>query len=142
MRAVPNNFVAPARVADGPVPALVRFAREDAQRFVEDMRKLHKQLNEELTFIQNRRQEKDTTMEALAFKPRDHVWLSTRNLTNRLRPAKKLNSKRIGPFQIAEAILAKAPRAYRLHLPSSFRLSTNTFHVSLLTPAATDPLPN
>jgi hypothetical protein len=51
MRAVPNNFVAPARVVDGPVPALVRFVREDAQRFVEDMRKLHKQLNKELTFI-------------------------------------------------------------------------------------------
>jgi hypothetical protein len=29
MRAVPNNFVAPARVIDSPVPTLVRFVRED-----------------------------------------------------------------------------------------------------------------
>ncbi|CAD0046480.1 unnamed protein product [Aureobasidium pullulans] len=92
----------------------------------------------------NMRKRKATaTIESLAFRPGDIVWLSTRNLTNRLRPAKKLDNKRIGPFKIAEAIPSQlhCPRAYKLLLPSSFKLSTNTFHVSLLTPVAQDALP-
>jgi hypothetical protein len=128
---------------DSRVPAPVRLSKEQAQLFADDMTKLHTALNEELTLIQSQRQERRAheVLEAPAFKPGDMVWLSTRNLKNRLRPAKKLDDKRIGPYKIAEAIPASCPRAYKLLLPSSFKLSTNTFHVSLLTPVANDPLP-
>ncbi|KEQ79562.1 hypothetical protein M438DRAFT_283524, partial [Aureobasidium pullulans EXF-150] len=67
--------------------------------------------------------------------------LSTRNLKNCLRLAKKLDNKRISPYKIIEAILAFYPYVYKLLLPLSFKLSTNTFYVSLLTPIANDPLP-
>lgn len=123
--------------------APVRLSKEQAQLFADDMSKLHKALSEELTVMQSQRQERKAhdTLEAPAFKPGDLVWLSTRNLKNRLRPAKKLDDKRIGPYKVSEAIPPSCPRAYKLLLPSSFKLSTNTFHVSLLTPVANDPLP-
>ncbi|KAK3535368.1 hypothetical protein QTP70_010217 [Hemibagrus guttatus] len=58
------------------------------------------------------------------------VWLSTRNLRLQL-PCKKLSPKFIGLIEIVRQV---NPVAYRLRLPTSYRICP-TFHVSLLKPA-------
>jgi hypothetical protein len=57
------------------------------------------------------------------------VMLSTKNLKQKV-PSKKLAARFIGPFKVDEAI---GTQAYRLHLPTSYRIH-NVFHVSLLEP--------
>ncbi|KAF9881405.1 hypothetical protein CkaCkLH20_01555 [Colletotrichum karsti] len=64
------------------------------------------------------------------------VWLDARNIKT-LRPTRKLDWKNCGPFTIEKII---NPWAYRLSLPESIRIHP-VFHVSLLSPAADDPLP-
>jgi hypothetical protein len=64
------------------------------------------------------------------------VWLDARNIRT-LRPQKKLDWKNLGPFRIAEVISANA---YKLDLPASMRIHP-VFNVSLLRPAAENPVP-
>lgn len=66
----------------------------------------------------------------------DEVWLSTRNIKT-LRPSRKLDWKRIGRFSIKRIM---SPYAYELDLPDTMRMH-QVFHVSLLDPVATDPMP-
>ena len=110
MRSLSPDQRAPSPSSSDRAPAPVRLLREDVRAFANDMRKLHQKLNEGLTWIQNQRKEREATaaIESPAFRSGDMVWLSTRNLTNRLRPAKNLDNKRIGPFKIAEAIPSRS----------------------------------
>ena len=71
---------------------------------------------------QNRKQKPKT------YKVGDMVLLSTKNL--RLKGTKKLNARFAGPFRVRDAV---GPQAYRLSLPTSYKLH-NVFHVSLLEP--------
>ena len=64
------------------------------------------------------------------------VWLDARNIRTQ-RPAKKLDSKQLGPFKVVAAV---GRRSYKLELPPSMRIHP-VFHTDLLTKAATDPLP-
>ena len=73
---------------------------------------------------------------APAYKLGDLVWLDTRNIKTR-RPSKKLDHRFVGPLRVVQQI---SPQAYRLELPEGWHIH-DTFHVSLLRPAATDPLP-
>ncbi|HLO99762.1 MAG TPA: reverse transcriptase domain-containing protein [Fimbriimonas sp.] len=66
----------------------------------------------------------------------DYVWLLRRHIQT-TRPSSKLDYKRLGKFRISEKISA---HAYKLELPPSMKVHP-VFHVSLLEPAATDPLP-
>jgi len=66
----------------------------------------------------------------------DPVWLNTRNWKTR-RPSAKLDHRRHGPFKFARTI---SSHAFRLELHSSMQVHP-VFHVSLLEPAAPDPLP-
>ena len=52
------------------------------------------------------------------FKVGDRVWLDTRDLSTE-RPSKKLDYKRLGPFEIIEKV---SDLAYRLKLPKSFKI--------------------
>jgi hypothetical protein len=61
------------------------------------------------------------------------VWLSTKNL-NTGRPSKKLDAKRVGPFEIIKKI---SPLVYQLRLPADWKIHP-VFHVSLLRPAKLD----
>lgn len=70
------------------------------------------------------------------FRPGDWVWLDARNITTR-RPSKKLDHRRLGPYEVLETV---GPNAARLRLPDTVRLHP-VFHVSLLEHAASDPLP-
>ena len=62
--------------------------------------------------------------------PGDMVWLNSANISTS-RPSKKLDWKRLGPFQIAKRV---GLQAYKLALPPTMRNIHDTFHVSLLDP--------
>jgi hypothetical protein len=64
------------------------------------------------------------------------VWLDARNIRT-LRPQKKLDWKNLGPFRITKVISA---HAYKLDLPATMRIHP-VFNVSLLRPAAENPVP-
>lgn len=86
----------------------------------------HQLLNDELTLVQAQRAEGDTTREAPAFEVGDLVWLDSRHLVNRLCPAKKLDSKRLGPFKILEIIAPSSP--YSLQRPPTRFLASDLVH--------------
>ena len=71
---------------------------------------------------------------AVSFRIGDKVWLNLKNIKTD-RPSKKLDDKN-GKFTITEVINS---HAYRLDTPPGIE---NVFHVSLLRPAGTDPLPS
>jgi RNase H-like domain found in reverse transcriptase/Integrase zinc binding domain/Chromo (CHRromatin Organisation MOdifier) domain/Integrase core domain len=71
----------------------------------------------------------DRGHEPLSFEKGEKVYLSTKNLKTK-RKSKKLDYKRIGPFEILEKI---GSSAYKLSLPSSYHIHP-VFHVGLLEP--------
>ena len=67
---------------------------------------------------------------ARQYKVGERVWLETTNITT-IRPSKKLDDKRVGPF----TILKKVGRsAYKLDIPKSWKAISPTFNESLLSP--------
>lgn len=70
------------------------------------------------------------------FQPGDKVWLR-RKFIKTTRPCDKLDVKKLGPYQISEAV---GTHAYRLAVPPSFRAHP-VFHVSLLEPVKTSSMP-
>ena len=70
-------------------------------------------------------------------KSEDMVWLLPCNI-HTIRPSKKLDWKKIGPFKITTKI---GSNAYKLDLPPSMRIH-NTFHISLLEPYEDNKFPS
>ena len=66
----------------------------------------------------------------------DWGWLLRRHI-HTTRPSSKLILKRLGQFKIIKKI---KPRVFQLDLPASIK-SHPVYHISLLEPCATDPLP-
>lgn len=73
---------------------------------------------------------------APAYKKGDRVWVSTKNWITK-QPSSKLDWKRAGPYEISKVL---SPQVMKLKLPANINVRP-TFHVSLLTPCAGDPLP-
>ena len=71
------------------------------------------------------------------FAPGELVWLDARHIKT-LRPSKKLDSWRLGPFKILSEI---SSHAWKLELPLSLKRIHPVFHVSLLEPDHRNPFP-
>src|ERR1700731_3431041 len=65
----------------------------------------------------------------------DRVWMDARNITTQ-RPSKKLDWKRLGPYEVVEVI---SPWAYRLQLPKDLHIHP-VQPISRLSKVAEDPL--
>jgi len=105
----------------------------------EEMSHLHKSLRNEMVAAQLRQKE----YYALHRKPDpnlqsgDMVWLLPHNIKT-MRPSKKLDYKKIGPFKILAKI---GTSAYKLALPPSMAIH-NTFHISPLEPYQDNRFPS
>ena len=115
----------------------LRLNADDAQRFTEQIEDLHTSLRKQMTFAQASYEKYAKGEAPPLFKPRDQVWLNDRNIRTE-RPAKKLDFKNLGPFEIIEQINLFA---YRLRLPPTIKVH-NVFYVNLLRPTSKrSPLP-
>ena len=68
--------------------------------------------------------------------PGQRVWLLRRHIATR-RPSRKLDVRRLGPYEILESV---GRSAYRLKLPPSMQIHP-VFHVSLLEPHVENTFP-
>lgn len=95
----------------------------------DDLRSLHKEMQEELKHVQYRMKQyyDKKRIEGPTFEEGEMVLLSTKNLTTN-RPSKKLDYKFIGPFPVKKKI---SESNYELDLPREIRVHP-VFHVSLL----------
>ena len=110
----------------------------EIQRFKEKLGKLEQHLRQEIRWAQQVCSEyvNNNRMSPPVFELDSSVWLLRKNIrTNR--PSDKLDYKRLGPFKIVKKV---STHAYKLDLPPTMRIHP-VFHVSLLEPVASDPLP-
>jgi len=108
-----------------------------AQDFALQLHEIHERLIENVTQSQNYQAKYyDSKHKPIAFQIGDMVWLNSTNITT-LRPSKKLDWKRLGPFRITKRV---GLQAYELELPPTMRNLHNVFHVSLLDPVKSTPL--
>lgn len=121
-----------------PSPASIRFERSDVEDLVSNARKVDRFLidNIKIHLAEQEIQANKRRTAARNFKVNDFVWLNYKNIKS-LRPCKKLEFKKGGPFKIIDTV---GKYAFKLDLPNSVKIHP-VFHVSLLSPVATDPLP-
>ena len=98
-----------------------------ADAFANRIAEVHAQLRTALDSATRRQTNPATDGKHVEFAIGEKVWLSTKNITTS-RPSKKLDAKRIGPYEVIKQINANA---YRLRLPHTMKIH-NVFHVSLL----------
>ena len=107
------------------------------QEWANQLDQLNSYLKSEMVYaqaIQSEQADKDR-LPAPVYNIGDEVWLLRRHIQT-TRPSSKLDFKRLGRFKILKKI---SSHAYELDLPASMR-SHPVYHVSLLEPAASDPL--
>lgn len=117
---------------DVPLPPMPKI-----QSFQDRLQSLEKHIQAEMRYAQAYASEQANRSRSAppVFKIGDEVWLLRRNFKTR-RPSDKLDFKRVGRFKILAKI---SSHAYKLELPSTMKMHP-VFHVSLLEPAANDPL--
>ena len=114
-------------------PTIVREPRGDtgksplAKMEVSELRLVHDRIREKI----NRQRQATTTTKT--YQPGDKVYVKTKNIKTK-RPSKKLDAKKIRPFQVVRNI---KNTSYELKLPEEMRIH-NTFHASLLEPSHSD----
>lgn len=132
------NYGFHPRLGFEPVQPGTKPAARDAEKFAAQMQEISDYLRTEMLAARARYEEQANRKRrpARRYQVGQEVWLDARNIRT-LRPTKKLDWKNCGPFKITEVV---SPWAYRLLLPDPMRIHP-VFHVSLLRPAADDPLP-
>jgi hypothetical protein len=122
------NYGYEADLQQGPEVSVPRAAVK-----ADKMSSLYAILKEELEFVRTRMKKfyNRTRLEGPRLEEGDKVYLVSRNLRTK-RPSRKLDFRKIGPFKIDKKI---SENNYTLALPSTIRLRTNVFYISLLEPA-------
>ncbi|KAJ1596241.1 hypothetical protein NDA14_001923 [Ustilago hordei] len=110
-----------------------------ARSYTDQLKQLHEYVRGELDKANSRSaaQFDKHRLPSPQFQPGDRVWLSADNIRS-LRPTKKLDYRRLGPFSISKVI---SSHAYRLQLPPSMKIH-NVFHVDRLEPYVANTIPN
>jgi hypothetical protein len=109
----------------------------DVSECANQLAQIHENLKAEMINAQDEQAEYANRRRKIAprYLPGDKVWLLRRNIKT-TRPCDKLDFKRLGKFTVIRAI---GSHAYELQLPRSMRIHP-VFHVSLLEPAADNPV--
>ncbi|KAH0614358.1 uncharacterized protein H6S33_006244, partial [Morchella sextelata] len=109
----------------------------NAKDFASKMKELHEYLRSNIHTAQDQQEQAVNTKRTPA--PRydigDMVFVSAKNIRT-TRNSRKLHWKKLGPFPVKEII---SLYMYRVDLPRSMKMHP-VFHVSLLDPAANDPV--
>ncbi|KAL5612469.1 uncharacterized protein BROUX77_002625 [Berkeleyomyces rouxiae] len=108
------------------------------RNFVKELDNICQFLKTEITWSRERMTEYANRHKSSAplLREGDLVWLLSRNIRT-TRPSKKLDFKKLGPFKILRKV---SSHAYELALPATMKVHP-VFHVCLLEPCASDPLP-
>jgi hypothetical protein len=132
------NYGFHPRMGFEPIQPANKPAAQDAEDFSNHMQRIMEYVHSEMKYAQARQEEQANRKRTPArrFVKGQFVWLDSRHIKT-LRPQKKLDWKQLGPFRIKKVI---SSHAYELELPASMRIHP-VFNVSLLRPAADDPLP-
>ena len=111
---------------------------EKLVEYTELLQGLDKYLKDEIKYAQGAQEEQANKKRSSPpnLQVGDYVWLLRRHISTN-RPSSKLDYKKLGRFKILKKI---SSHAYKLELPDTMQVHP-VFHVSLLEPAATDPLP-
>ena len=122
------NYGYEADLRQGPDISMPRAAVK-----ADKMSSLHAMLKEELEFVRTRikRFYDKNRLEGPRLEEGGKVYLISRNLRTK-RPSRKLDFRKTGPFRVSKKI---SENNYTLVLPTTMRLRTNVFHISLLEPA-------
>ena len=107
------------------------------EEWANQLENLNTYLKSEMVYAQATQAEQadKDCLPAPAYKIGDEVWLLRRHIQT-TRPSSKLDFKRLGQFKIIKKI---SSHAYKLDLPASMKCHP-VLHVSLLEPAASNPL--
>jgi hypothetical protein len=132
------NYGFHPRMGFEPIQPANKPGAQDAEDFSNHMQRIMEYVHSEMKYAQARQEEQANRKRTPArrFVEGQFVWLDSRHIKT-LRPQKKLDWKQLGPFRIKKVI---SSHAYELELPASMRIHP-VFNVSLLRPAADDPLP-
>lgn len=133
---VESTKISPFFALFGKEPELRRGPPTDAPRAAvraDRLQELHEHLKAELEFTRERMRTNydNKRVEGPTLQEGDHVYLFARNLHTK-RPSRKLDFKKLGPFRIVKKV---ASSNYELDLPTSMKVRTKVFHISLLEPA-------
>lgn len=136
-----STKISPFYANYGYEPEIVKTPREgplaeQAIIMAEDMSTLHAQMRKELEFVRARMSKyyNQGRLKGPTFERGDMVYLLTKNFDT-TRPSKKLDYKKVGPFEVEERI---STNNYRLRLPKEMQLKHPIFHISLLEPGPKD----
>lgn len=121
-----------------PAPASVKFERSDAEELVSNAGKINQFLVDNIRYnsAEQEIQANKRRNAARDFSVGDFVWLNFNNIKS-LRPCRKLEFKKGGPFKVIKKV---GNYALKLKLPNSVKIHP-VFHTSLLSPVNSDPLP-
>ena len=111
-----------------------------AEALVDRLRVIHEELKANLQHAQDQYkvQHDRHARPAPVIAVGDKVWLNRRNIRT-MRPSRKLDVKRMGPFPVLE-VVGEGKLAFKLELPAQMRIHP-VFHVSLLEPYRESTLP-
>jgi len=126
----PRHIIKQNPATKAPTPTIL-------QEWAKQLDNLNSYLKSEMVYAQATQAEQadKDRLPAPLYHVGDEVWLLRRHIQT-TRPSSKLDFKRLGRFKIIQKI---SSHAYKLDLPASMKCHP-VFHVSLLEPAASNPL--